>query len=588
MKPKITNYSLKLISVLFLLAGLALPASSQVVFGGIFRQSNEPRAAWIGDEWPQFLKKWQDLEKQDMRMFQFKSYVEGGKRKFAGLFRPGTYAPAAYVGKPWDDFLKQWQQFEKQGYRMIDFETWSDGGPRLYAGIFAPGTYPPAASIGKPWNDFLKQWQQFEKEGYRIFDFETYVEGGTRLYAGLFHPANYAPAAYIGKPWNDFLAKWKDFEKQGFRMKIFRTYVDGGQRLYAGIFEPGNDASGAWIGREYENFVAKWHEFEKEGLRLQDLQIYESPCGEAYCMNTVVMPANYGGSYIYGITGTSLHCEGVPGNCAPGNTSGVQYRWPVDIDNGTRYLHLGAVDIKDQFLTLPLKNKPGRNWAHNGWRYHNLENNLVDTWHHAIDFYVEPKDTFEVLAAAPGTVIFMGWDWWSGNTMVISHDVGGIKDAYRTIYMHLRNGAATDCDTAWNVTVPTFSAGDSNLAQYKSYLNATGCTQNPKTRNLKAANWGTNEKLDKSLVGKQVSAGQMIAWAGQTGPGGGHDPNGGVNTHLHVFFAHRDPADKLWYLFDPFGIYATPNCYPAGITDSLTGPCVRYPVAWKGGKPQFP
>lgn len=574
---------LRHLGVLLLLGILAAPASAQVVFGGIFRQSNEPRAAWIGDEWPAFLKKWQDLEKQGLRIFQFKTYMDGGKRRYAGLFKPGKYAPLAYVGKPWDDFLKHWQQFEKQSYRMIDFETWSESGTRLYAGIFAPDTYAPAAYIGRPWDDFLKQWQALEKQGYRIFDFETYVDGGKRLYAGLFRPGNYAPAAYIGRPWDDFLAKWQDFENHGFRMKIFRTYMDGGQRLYAGIFEPGTDARGAWIGREYENFVAKWHELEKGGLRLNDLEIYESPCGNQ-CMNQVVMPAckddpNCG--YVYMITGTSTHCEGLPGTCA-GNTTAVAYRWPVDIEGGNRYIHLGGLDIKDQFLMLPLKNKAGSTWSHNGWRYGD------GTWHHAIDYSVSPQDTFQVVAAAGGTVIHIGWDWWSGNTMVVSHDAGGVKDAYRTIYMHLRNGANTDCDKAWNVTIPTFKAGDANLVAYKSYLNASGCTQDKSKRNLKSANWGANEKIDTSLLGKQISAGQVLAWAGQTGPGGGRDPNGGVNTHLHVFFAHRDPADKKWYFFDPYGIYSKPDCYPSGITDSINTPCARYPVVWKGSKPQFP
>jgi hypothetical protein len=578
------NRAAMLLCTWFLVAALAAPAAAQVVFGGIFRQSNEPRAAWIGDDWPGFLKKWQELEKQNLRIFQFKTYMDGGKRKYAGLFRPGTYAPLAYVGKPWDDFHEHWQQFEKQGYRMIDFETWSDGGPRLYAGIFAPDTYTPAAYIGKPWPDFLKQWQAFEKQGYRIFDFETYEEGGTRLYAGLFRPGDYAPAAYIGKPWPDFLAKWQELEKQGFRMKIFRTYMEGGQRLYAGIFEPGDDARAAWIGVEYENFVSKWHELEKQGVRLNDLQIYDSPCDKAQCMNHVIMPpcsTDPNCTYVYYITGTSTHCEGVPGTCG-GNTTPVGYSWPVDIDGGVRYIHLSGLDIRDEFLTLPLKNAPGLSWSHNGWRYGD------GTWHHAIDFSLDPKDTFHVAAAADGTVLYIGWDWWSGNTIIISHDQGGVKDAYRTIYMHLRNGATTDCDNAWNITIPKFQAGDPNLAQYKSYLNATGCTQDRSKRNLTKANWGTNEKLDTSLVGKQITAGTIIAWAGQTGPGGGRDVNGAVNTHVHVFFAHRDPTDKKWYLFDPYGIYATPDCYPSGITDPLNSPCVRYPIVWKGGKPQFP
>jgi hypothetical protein len=86
---------------------------------------------------------------------------------------------------------------------------------------------------------------------------------------------------------------------------------------------------------------------------------------------------------------------------------------------------------------------------------------------------------------------------------------------------------------------------------------------------------------------KTISAGAVLGWAGCTGPGGQSKP-GGPNTHLHIFWARRDPADNLWYFFDPYGIYARPELYPAGITDSISTACLRYPVAWKGGRPQYP
>lgn len=571
-----------------LLLVLSFPtgAHAQLSYAGIFRAGSGASGAWVGREWPDFLKQWQAFEKQGLRMVDFETYTEGGKRLWAGIFAPGTYTPAAYIGKEWPDFLKQWQAFEKQGYRIIDFETWTDGGKRVYGGIFAPGTYAPAAYIGKEWPDFLKQWQAFEKQGYRIFDFETYTEGGKRLYAGIFKPGTYVPAAYIGKPWPDFLAHWQGFEKQGYRMRDFETYVDGGQRLYAGIFEPGNDAHGAWIGVDWESFISQWHSFEKSGLRLTDLEVYEGSCSNN-CANSVVMPAcpdDPNCSYNYGVTATATHCEGAPGTCkAPSSGDVVWYRWPVDIDGGKRYVRHSALQFSDKIFTLPFK--PNTVSSHNGWRYGD------GTWHHAIDYSTDGMKTFQVAAAAPGKVIHIGWDLWSGNTVVVSHDAGGVKDAYRTIYMHLRNGADKDCDTAWNKTVPWMASVpdlSDELSDYKSYLNASGCKKNKADRNLDSDNWGTNESIDTSLLGKPVAAGQVLAWAGQTGPGGGRDKNGAVNTHLHIFWAHRDPTDKRWYFFDPYGIYGKPECYPSGITDSLNIPCARYPIAFKGGKPQFP
>jgi hypothetical protein len=213
-------------------------------------------------------------------------------------------------------------------------------------------------------------------------------------------------------------------------------------------------------------------------------------------------------------------------------------------------------------------------------------------WHHAID-YLRPSDwsTFEVRASAPGKVTFIGWDNWSGNTIIISHDFGGVSDAFRTIYMHLRNGSTHDCDAAWTRSVPTLTG--TNLTNFESYLTATGCAQNPAQRTPNPAYWGTDaQKIEPALLGRQVAAGDFLAWAGCTGPGGCGCTKGmpsHTNTHLHIFFARRDPLDGHWYFIDPYGIYSYPGgCYPSGVTDTGSGPCVRYSVAWKGGHPQYP
>jgi hypothetical protein len=109
-------------------------------------------------------------------------------------------------------------------------------------------------------------------------------------------------------------------------------------------------------------------------------------------------------------------------------------------------------------------------------------------------------------------------------------------------------------------------------------------------RNPKADWWGTEaQKIDISLLGKTVAAGQVIAWAGSTGPGGcGCMTNGsGPNTHLHIFFAHEDDTDNRWYFIDPYGIYSYPDCYPKAVDGASTNSCARYPVSWKNGQPAF-
>ena len=152
--------------------------------------------------------------------------------------------------------------------------------------------------------------------------------------------------------------------------------------------------------------------------------------------------------------------------------------------------------------------------------------------------------------------------------MVLSHDSGGVKDAFRTIYMHLRNGPTHDADNAWNVTVAEF--GEPQLSQYKEYLNNTGCPKggpyNPDPQYL-----GDRRRQDRHDASQQDGrrrrsyrpfrlhrTGRLRLHRRQRVQLWG----GGVNTHLHIFFARRDPTDNEWYFIDPYGIYASGGCYP--------------------------
>ncbi len=576
-----------------LLAGLllffALSASAQDVYTGVWRSGTGGYYLWSGVSWADFNTKWSELGGQNLRLINIKTYTVGGVRKWSGAWVAGTDGYALTpLHLDWAAFNTFWSNAGRQGLRLIQVETYVDNGTLYFMGVFRAGTDGYALTpLNLDWSAFNTFWSNASSQGLRLINIESYMNGNTRCFLGVFRQGTggYVLSPY-GKDWNQFVTYWSDLGKVNQRLIDIESFVENGKRIYLGVWREGTDGYVLWGGVDWESFVSKWAENGAAGLRLIDMETWGSGCGAA-CLNHVLMPDNPATAgrdgYDYGITAGPIHCAGNPSSCpAPSPGDVVYYSWP-NLKIGTEYYarNSAVYDAKDQIFTLPFKTASSSLW-HNSWLY------SPGSFHHAIDYQRNDKATFEIDAAAPGKVIHIGWDWWSGNTMVISHDAGGKQDAYRTIYMHLQNDPNADCERAWTQTIPNFNAADK--ATYSAYLNNTGCPEAKAFRNPKQAWWGlASQKIDMSLLGTNVAAGKRIAYSGSTRPGGCGCMTGGAgpNTHLHIFFAHRDPVDNKWYFFDPYGIYADPSFYPAAVDGSINKACARYPISWKSGNPSY-
>jgi hypothetical protein len=528
-------------------------------FAGIWRGGDDAYVLWTGAQWDEFQSKWSQLSGQGQRLVDFETYVDGnGVRRYAGVWRAGTDAHYLWVGVDWNNFQTKWNQLSAQGLRLTVLRTYVDGNTVHYAGVWRAGTDAHYLWAGVDWNNFQAKWSDLSHQNLRLVSFDTCVVNGQRVYSGAWRAGSDAHYLWAGVDWKNFQAKWSELSAQGLRLTVLRTYIDGGVTHYAGVWRAGQDAHYLWAGVNEENFLGKWHQLGGNHLRLIGMPVIggaDSPCS---CR--VVAPS----SYIYYITG-----EGVP------------YSWPVVTDGSSHYVRNSALEFSDQIFTLPFNDPAVALWQ--GWIYNN------GGYHHALDFGVDGSHSFQVRAAAPGNVVYIGWDNWSGNTIVVSHaDAAGNPDKFRTIYMHLRNGASHDCSTAWNNTVPTLSG--QNLTDYTAHLNDTGCTMDPAKRKLDATTWGTDsETIDMTLLGKIVSRGAVLAHAGDTGPGGKRGAGtGSPNIHLHIFFARKDPSDGKWYFFDPYGLYNQRSCYPSAFADPIHHVHAGYGIAWLNGKPTMP
>ncbi len=559
-------------------------------YAGLWISGADKNYYSIGHDLASFTLQATERHKAGYALIGIRTYGSGKSRLWAGVWRAGTDANYFSVDKDITEFTDLATKRHDKDLRLVDIQTYVEVGKRLWAGVWRAGTDPNYFSVDKDLDAFTQLANTRHDQHLRLTRIRTYGSGAGRKWAGIWHAGTYSNYFSVDKNIQSFVELANERHKKNLRLVDIETYEEDGQRLWAGVWRAGTEANYFSVQLDEEKLLGFAHERNKKQLVIIGLCVYPTMC-DAKAFNQVVMPATYttddgktqtGNPYNYTIQSTVNHCEGLPGSCGtPASGAVVTYRWPVDVEGTQRFARVSSITVPDQFLMHGFSD-PGVD-RKGIWRYGN------GGWHHAGDF-AKGGATFKVKAAANGQVIFIGYDPWSGNTIVVSHTVGGEQDAYRTVYMHMRNGSTADCAAAWNISVPFVQSlsNATQLANYTKHLTDTGCDQNPALRSPDPAYWGDDtEQIDQTLLMTTVSAGTILGQAGCTGPGG-QGKSGAPNTHLHIFWVRRDPANSLWYFFDPYGIYARPEHYPAGITDSVPTGCLRYPVAWKGGGPQYP
>lgn len=558
---------------------------AQDLYTGVWRSGNSGTFMWAGVEWKDFKSKWQSLAGDNLRLTDIETYKVGNKRYYSGVWEEGKYGYALTPpGLDWKEFTAFWTEHSKT-LRLIDIEAYTEDGKRYYLGVFNEGSDGHYLTpLGKDWKAFNEDWVTNSKT-LRLIDIETFKEGNKRYFLGVYRQGSggHVLSPY-GKNWKEFADYWDARAKENLRLIDVESYEENGKRIFLGVWRQGTDGYSLVHHVDFESLTSSYAEGNAHNLRLIDLETFNSEC-PAHCLNQALLPddpANSGReSYDYGIPRGKMHCEGNPDECRTPWIAGtnVTYRWPNLQVGGTAYLRNSVMfQKKDQIFRLPFKVASKDMRPIFGWMYES------GSWHHAIDYWRQDQKTFEILAAAKGKVIYKGWDRWSGNTLVMSHDVGTKKDVYRTIYMHLQNGAEADCNISWDepITWGTTQKDIDAKNAYEDRLKNSGCPSKKADRNPTEEYWGKeSHKIDENIVGKTFNAGERIAYAGRTGPGGQNA------IHLHIFFAQRDATTNEWYLFDPYGIYAYGDCYPSTVDGGSKNSCARYPVAWKNGKPGY-
>lgn len=189
------------------------------LWGGIFRSGPDSSKVIPGLEWEKFQEQYTKLAEaqnpdDQMQLVDMEIYPEKGKNLFAGVFRNGTETHALWIGQDRPDFLRKWQQLINQELRLIDLEVYKAGNRNLYAGVFieAPGSY--GIWTGTTWEQFQQKWGG----GSGLWEVVTYTDGGKRLYDGVVlggSSKEELPGMLDGPA---LVAKWRDMLAKGYRL----------------------------------------------------------------------------------------------------------------------------------------------------------------------------------------------------------------------------------------------------------------------------------------------------------------------------------------------------------------------------------
>jgi hypothetical protein len=207
-----------------------------------------------------------------LRLASFRTYEDGGQRRWAAIWREGTGRQLFAADLTWDGFETQHQSALAAGARIELLQTYQDGGLRLYAAYWREGGGQQLVTADMTWEDFSAKYTEAKDGGLRLACFQTYLDQGRRLWLGTWREGDGPHLLAADLDQAGFLAKDQEIASQGVRVRHFQVYQDGGNTLWAGAWRASQAEQDLLQRASFLEFKARHDANEARGLRLVDLE----------------------------------------------------------------------------------------------------------------------------------------------------------------------------------------------------------------------------------------------------------------------------------------------------------------------------
>jgi hypothetical protein len=242
-------------------------------FAGVWQTGTGKQDFAVDLSFDEFAAKHQALSGGGLRLASFRTYEDGGQRRWAGVWREGTGRQLFAADLTWDAFVNQHQAAKDAGAWIELLQTYQDGGPRLYAAYWRDGGSQQLVTAGMTWEEFSTKYAEVQDQGVRLVCFQTYLDQGQQLWLGVWREGDGPHLLAVDLDQAGFLAKDQEVAPQGVRVRHFQVYQDGGNTLWAGAWRASQAEQDLLLqGASPQDFKAHHDTNEAHGLRLVDLE----------------------------------------------------------------------------------------------------------------------------------------------------------------------------------------------------------------------------------------------------------------------------------------------------------------------------
>jgi hypothetical protein len=153
--------------------------------------------------------------------------VSATKRVYDAVWRPGNSAEVQFYGMKLADYQKHYDELWKQNFRIYLLNTYEENAQRLYDAVWRPGNSAEVQFYGMKFADYQKHYDELWKQNFRIYLLNTYVENKQVRYDAVWRPGNDSETQFYGLGLSDYQSHYDELWKQGGRIVLLNTYEIG-------------------------------------------------------------------------------------------------------------------------------------------------------------------------------------------------------------------------------------------------------------------------------------------------------------------------------------------------------------------------